>query len=245
MALIQVNKLYTSILSWVIPPTCPVCRVQMTQVDALCQVCWQGLVFVTAPHCQGCGWPLVYDDGVSLCLACMNQSRPFVTGRSAFCYEGIIRDLILRFKHNNAVYLVPFFVRWLLIAGSDLFNKVDYIVSVPLHRWRLWRRGYNQSTLLARSLARQAGLVCLTNVLIRKRRTESQSHKTKRQRQKNIQGAFAIKKEKQYLIKGKRVLLIDDVWTTGATLSESALALKRAGAKEISVLTLARVVKIK
>ncbi len=126
-------------------------------------------------------------------------------------------------------------------AGQELWSSADYIIPVPLHRWRLLKRQYNQATLLARSVSSLTNIPVLTNCLVRKKATESQGHKTLKERKQNVKQAFDVIDPDS--LKGKSIVLIDDVWTTGATLDACAKILKKAGAHRIFVLTLARVVK--
>ncbi len=126
-------------------------------------------------------------------------------------------------------------------AGQEFWPSADYIIPVPLHRWRLLKRQYNQATLLARSVSSLAQIPVLTNCLIRKKATESQGHKTPKERKQNVKHAFDIIDPDT--VQGKTIVLIDDVWTTGATLDACAKTLKKAGASQVFVLALARVVK--
>lgn len=148
---------------------------------------------------------------------------------------------MLRFKHSDATYLSRCLGPFLKSAGQEFFQSADYIIPVPLHRWRLFKRQYNQATLLARSVSSLVDRPVLTNCLVRKKATQSQGHKTIKERKKNVKHAFDVINSD--IIKGKTVVLIDDVWTTGATLEACTKALKKAGVYRVFALTLARVAK--
>ncbi len=175
------------------------------------------------------------------CVSCLTTPPPYDLGRSAFTYSGLGRDLVLRLKHSDATYLPRSLEPWLNKAGQEFWPHADYLIPVPLHRWRLLKRQYNQATLLANCVSKRLNIPTLTNCLIRSRPTQSQGHKTIKDRLKNVKGAFGVKNP--HLIKGKTVVLIDDVWTTGATLTACTDMLRTAGVARVYVLTLARVVK--
>lgn len=230
-------------LNLLLPARCLSCGDYASQTNQLCGECWKSLEFITTPFCQRCGHPFVVDQSHLICAECLHQPPSFVNGRAAFRYEGLIRDLILKLKHGDATYLAKPLGLWLARSGQELLAKSDIIIPVPLHRWRLFKRRYNQSTLLARELAYSSNRSLLTNVLIRTRNTASQHGKSRQLREKNVKSVFKVAPRHLTLIKGKTLLLVDDVWTTGATLNSCIKALKKAGAKDIYVLTLARVIK--
>ncbi len=161
-------------------------------------------------------------------------------GRSAVFYEQAARDLILKFKHGDRTDITPLFVNWLKISYDSFSYLPDYIVPVPLHTRRLIKRQYNQSQLLARELAKHIDVPCLA-VLKRHIATPPQQNLNKRQRQQNIADAFSVRPKQLPNVQGKHFMIIDDVWTTGATLIECGKTLLEAGAKDVSFLTVARV----
>lgn len=173
----------------------------------------------------------------------MHYPPAFTAGRAAFRYDSLIRELILKLKHGDATYLAKPLGMWLARSGKDLLRKSDVIIPVPLHRWRLFKRRYNQATLLGRSLSHHSGVPLLTNALLRCKNTESQHGKSRKAREKNVQSVFTVDSKKLDLIRRKSILLVDDVWTTGATLNACVRTLKKAGAKDVYILTLARVIK--
>jgi ComF family protein len=178
-----------------------------------------------------------------VCAACIARPPAFSRAQAVFRYD-TARDLVLRFKHADRTDYAPTFATWMRRAGADLIAATDVIVPVPLHRWRLLKRRYNQAAVLANALARQCDIETLPNLLTRTRATPSQGAMiSARARRRNVLGAFTVYPALKPRLKGKRVLLVDDVMTTGATLEACARALKRAGATEIFALTLARVVR--
>ena len=203
---------------------------------------WGDITFIADPVCDGCGAPQEYDLGEGVrCLACSGAKNAWNRARAACLYDEHSRELILRLKHGDQTDLSHLFARWLNRAGHDLIAQADVIVPVPLHRWRLLRRRYNQAAEIARPLARMAGLAHLPDTLVRKRPTASQGGRNAGGRRQNVAGAFAVPPGRARHVAGKAVLLIDDVLTTGATANACARALKAAGAKSVDVLVVAKV----
>jgi ComF family protein len=203
------------------------------------------MAFLDGPCCAVCGYPFDFDPGGdTLCGACLAQPPDFDSARAAMRYDDKSRDLILALKRADRLDLVPALVKWLASAGRNMLNQVDLVVPVPLHRRRLWTRRFNQSAVLAHAVARNAGLPVDPFVLRRLRATPSQGEMpSAKARRRNVLGAFRVEPARRAAIAGKTVLLIDDVFTTGATVEACARALKRARAKKVFVLTLARVVR--
>jgi ComF family protein len=225
------------LLDLLLPPRCLNCRTAVGEPGALCPACWSGIRFIAAPICQDCGWPKNHlgED----CPACTRRPLRLRRARSAVLYDEGSRGLILRFKHGGRFDGAPAYAGWMARAAADLLPEVDLIVPVPLHRWRLMRRGYNQAALLARHLGRLSSKPVGVDLLRRTRATPSLGGHTARQRHRLLKGVFSVRPGTE--IKGKRVLLVDDVLTSGATLEELARVLKRAGAGAVDAVTLARV----
>lgn len=205
---------------------------------------WMELAFVSAPACDCCGLPFSF--GVaegSLCAACIDTPPDFDRARAAVVYNDASRQLILDFKYGDKTHAVKSFLPWMLRAGATLLPETDIILPVPLHARRLWQRRFNQSALLAQALGRAAGVACLPDGMTRKRHTPPQKGLSRSERHSNVRGAFAVSPRHASAIKDKRVMMIDDVFTSGATLNECARVLKRAGAAQVFVLTLARVTR--
>lgn len=203
---------------------------------------WNRLVFLEAPVCDGCGAPYDYDPGPGVrCAACMARPLAFDRARAACLYDEHSRDLVLKLKHADRTDLAPILARWLLRSARDLLADADLIVPVPLHRWRLLSRRYNQAAEIARPLGVLSRVAVLPDALARVRRTESQGGKSAGGRRRNVAGAFAVPPGRRGRIQGRRVLLVDDVLTTGATAHACARALKAAGAAAVDLAVIAKV----
>lgn len=175
------------------------------------------------------------------CPACEAKPHKFDRARAACLYDEHSREPILQLKHADRTDLAPLFARWLSRAGAQLIAEADAVVPVPLHRWRLLSRRYNQAAEVARRLAADAGLPYLPDALIRPRPTATQGGRSASGRRRNVAGAFTVPPGRKRLIDGRRILLIDDVLTTGATADACARALKAAGAAEVNLAVIARV----
>jgi ComF family protein len=200
---------------------------------------WSKIHFLDAPVCDGCAQPFEFDPGPGVrCPACTARPRAFDAARAACVYDEVSRDPILKLKHADRTDLAPMFARWLSRAAAELLEEADAIAPVPLHRLRLLGRRYNQSAEVARPLARLSGVSYLADALVRRRATESQAGKSGAHRRRNLAAAFRADRRR---VEGRRILVIDDVMTTGATLEGCARALKAAGAARVDVAVIARV----
>lgn len=234
----------TQILDWVLPPTCAGCGEVLDQADTLCPDCWSTLSFIAGPCCDACGHPFAYEvPERTLCGACIQDRPPFSRARAALYYDAGSKGFILGLKHGDKTDVAHLMAKWLRHAGAVLLKDADVIVPIPLHWTRLFQRRYNQSALLARALGRAADKPVDVDVLVRHKKTASQGYLGVKARSRNVAGAFRVPLKRRARIRGKRVVLVDDVYTTGATLRASAKALLRAGAQRVDVVTLARVVK--
>lgn len=234
------HKLLDSIL----PRRCRKCGKILTTEGELCEKCLKELNFIYPPYCSKCGYPLNEEQIKSkmLCPSCLKKNRsPFRLSRSALHYDDGSKNLILAFKFMDKTENARLLAAMLKVAGEDIFAAgTDFIVPVPLHYTRLVKRRYNQSVLLSRELSRYTGLPVDCFSLVRHKATRPQVEFSGSERIKNVKDAFSVRHPEK--IKGKRIVLIDDVMTTGSTLRECALALKKAGAKSVDTLTVARVV---
>ena len=232
-----------SLLELLFPQVCANCREPVGGGGGFCAGCWSGLHFLDGPVCACCGTPFAVDPGMdSLCAACLARPPAFSKARAILSYDEESKSAILALKHADRLELVPGFARWLGRTGRPLLEGCDLIVPVPLHRSRLWRRRYNQSAELARRLGRDWDRAFDPLALVRSRRTASQGEMpSARARRRNVLSAFQVPDPAR--VRGRKVLLVDDVLTTGATAEACARALKRAGVGDIAVLTLARVVR--
>lgn len=234
-------------LDAVLPPQCLLCAAAVEATGSLCATCWGKIVWLGPPHCACCGLPFEFDAAPAgealLCGACLAAPPHYARARAVFSYDNTSRDLILAFKHADRLHGAPAFGRWLARAGAELLAEAHVIAPVPLHWTRLaWRR-YNQAALLAQAAAMAAGAVCVPDLLERIRRTPSQGDRGPAARRRNVRRAFRLDKRYAGRIHGQRVVLVDDVFTTGATVSECARVLTDEGAAAVDVLTLARVVR--
>lgn len=226
-----------------LPPLCLGCRTRVTEHGRLCGPCFAAIDFITPPMCDRLGIPLPYDTGDrQLSAAAMAHPPVYDRARAVAQYSGVMRDLIHDLKYGDRHEGLPLYGCWLAAAGSELIGECDLIVPVPLAHMRLWSRRYNQAALLAQAVAEASGKPTDLMTLTRTRATESQVGLSHDQRRRNVAGAFRVPPAAASHVRGNRILLIDDVVTTGATVEASARALRRAGAIRVDVLSLARVV---
>ena len=202
------------------------------------------LQFLDAPWCKRCGVPFDYPAYEDMeCPACIAKSPAYDQARSAFVYDETSRGLVLSLKHAGRTDGLDVYGRWLARVGGEFLGEADVLIPVPLHRSRLRRRRFNQSLLLARALSRHCGVKVDPHLLMRVRATQTQGGLSSKGRTRNVAGAFRLRRGTGARVEGRNLILIDDVHTTGATLSACARSLKRAGAANVNAITLARVVK--
>lgn len=217
---------------------------EATAAAGLTADAWSRVVFLEDPVCDGCGAGFEMDGGAfasDRCAACMAQPYAFARARAACVYDEASRGLILKFKHGDHQPFAPLFARWVSRSAAPLLAEADAIVPVPLHRFRLLSRRFNQAAEIARPLARDADLDYLPDALVRQTHTTSQGGKSARGRRLNVKKAFAVTEAGRRRIKGRRILLVDDVLTTGATAEACARALIEAGARAVDLAIVARV----
>ena len=240
-------KALNHLIDFVLPPRCIVTGEIVDEQGMLSPVSWGDLNFISDPQCERCGFPFDFDTGEAkegnICAACQKSPPLYNKARSALIYGEASRDIILAYKHADQTQSLPSFVPWLKRAGDTVLKDADYLVPVPLHRWRILRRRFNQSSLMVQYLSRETGIPYLLDVLKRTRATETQGHLQVNERQKNVRNAFSFNPKYLDVIRNKHIVLIDDVYTTGATITECTKVLLKAGAASVDILTLARVVK--
>jgi len=226
----------------IVPPCCLSCRARTVAHGSLCPSCWRDVQFIRPPLCDILGMPLPFEVGERTVSAAAIAGPPaYDRARAATHFSSEMRTLVHKFKYGDRQDLRGLFGRWLHDAGRDLLPGTDVIVPVPLSRWRLLWRRFNQAAVLARELSRQTGIAMDPMLLKRVRATRSQVGMTRDQRRRNVAGAFSVSRSQRHRLRGRAVLLLDDVITTGATVEACARVLKRAGAAQVNVLALAMV----
>jgi ComF family protein len=226
----------------VFPPRCPSCGEAIAAQDGLCVVCWSELAIPGEPACALCGRPFV--DGIvsegAVCAPCLADPPRHDGIAAATLYNEASRKLVLAFKHGRKIALAPMLAR-LIAARLPQTEGAWLVVPVPLHPFRLWRRGFNQSALLAREIARLRGATLLVDGLVRRKRTPVLGGLGKAARARALSGAIAVRPRCRAALKGAHVILVDDVMTSGATSDACVGALKRVGAEKVVVACFARV----
>lgn len=230
-------------LDFALPQLCPSCREPLGNGNGLCAHCWSRLSLIEPPYCARLGIPFAYDPGASLLSMEAIASPPaYDRARAAVRYDDISRALVHSFKYSDRLDLSPMMGQWMARAGRELLVEADALVPVPLHWRRLWARRFNQSAALAGVISVLTDVPVVHGGLRRVRATPQQVGKSKAERADNVQGAFRVAAEHGSDIAGRRLVLVDDVLTSGATADACARALLRAGAGHVDVLVFARVV---
>jgi ComF family protein len=236
-----------AMLDAVLPPLCLGCNEIVGMAGSLCPTCWQGFTFIAAPHCARCGYPFAEDLGPdALCGGCLAHPPRYHRARAALVYDTESRRLVLPFKHGDRTDIARACGGWMARAGAELLASADLVAPVPLHWRRLLTRRYNQANLLARVVVRAAGASAprlMPDLLRRRRWTGSQTGLRAKERRTNVRHAFDVHPKWREAAVGAKVVLVDDVLTTGATVEACARALERIGVRQVDVLTLARVVR--
>ncbi len=225
-----------------LPTLCVACR-EPVDGEGVCAQCWSKLSFIARPFCPKLGIPFVYDPGPELLsMEAIANPPAYARARAAVRYDDVAKTLVHALKYQDRTDLAPAMGRWMARAGQELLAEADWLIPVPLHWRRAWHRRYNQSGALARAIERQSGVKVRGELLGRVRATEQQVGLSRPQRASNVQGAFKVSADRQSEVQGRRVVVIDDVLTSGATVDACARALLRAKAAQVDVLVFARVV---
>jgi ComF family protein len=238
------SPLVSSLLDFIFPPLCHCCHTFIPDAGAIhiCAECRTGMAPVSSPLCLQCGIPFSGAGNDHRCGACLKNPPAFTSARAPFIYQGAIAEMLHRFKYTPKPHLRrPLaLLTTEALAGYLSDTKAEVVIPVPLHKKRLRQRGFNQAILLGELLAKQQQIPLERSVLQRIRWTEPQVNLSASERHSNVRGAFAVRESSR--LNGKRVLLADDVFTTGSTLNECAKTLVAAGAEAVHCITVARAV---
>ena len=238
-AALKLGKLATWILDFALPPRCAGCGTIVTDVHSFCPECWKRIEFLGSGGCVTCGMPLQGTDADN-CAICLARPPRIARPRAAVAYDEVSRGLALRLKYGRKIAIAKTMARYMApLIGAQPGGAL--LVPVPLHRSRLWQRGFNQSAIVARELSRQTGIDNNVVLLKRVKRTPSLKGLSLQQRRRVVAGAFKV--GDRAAIEGRTVVLVDDVLTTGSTANACARELRRAGAARVELISWARVVR--
>jgi ComF family protein len=233
---------FRPILDFALPPRCPGCGVVIDEPHLFCLDCWSALAFLGPPWCVRCALPFDYGSDAEVeCGHCLAEPPAFDRLRAAVAYGEISRKVALKLKYGGRPGVAETMARFM--ARHLEGQEGALLVPVPLHRWRIWRRGYNQSALIASALAARAGLETRLDLVERVKATPPLRGMGPRERAQEVRGAFRVNPRRKAELRGKAILLVDDVYTSGATANACARILKRAGAARVDMLCWARVVR--
>lgn len=231
-------------LDLILPPLCPITGERVAAPGLLSAKGWASLSFIDDPVCARCGAPFAHEEGVgAICAACAADPPAFDRARGAVLYDDASHKLVVAFKHSDRTELAPLLTGWLVRAGAPLLAADSCVVPCPLHPFRLMSRRYNQAAMLASGFAKATRMRFAPEALCRVKHTPPQKALSADARRRNVAGAFLVRDDKRAVIEGRPVILVDDVMTTGATLSACARALKKAGASRVVALVVARVLR--
>lgn len=226
------------ILNSLIPPRCIGCHQILHENQQICPECWRQVDFISEPYCQICHMPFAFESVLEqVCQYCADEPPPFVAATAAFVYGGLGAGLILRLKHTDHLHTAALLAQWMMSGNSEMLQRCDVLIPVPIHWTRLFSRRYNQAAVLSHAITKLCGVPTMTRVLKRIKNTPSQGQMNKLQRESNVKDVFKMTAN----LSGKSVLLIDDVFTTGATINECTKVLLASGVKEVLVMTAAKV----
>jgi ComF family protein len=240
----QARQGASGLVDLLLPPRCPGCGMVVGGQDRFCVDCWATLDFIVPPSCASCDLPLpVAIDPGALCGQCMAQPPPFARAWAPLAYGEKARALVMRLKYGRRIGAARLMADLMAtrLAGRDSTDDPPLLVPVPLHRWRIWSRGFNQSALIGRHLAERFAWTLDVDALVRVRRTDPLRGLGKKARAKEVRGAFRVPAAARDRIAGRTIMLVDDVFTSGATASACARALRHGGAARVEVVAFARV----
>ena len=238
-------KFPSTLFQFFLPPQCPCCEKFLEEgQQGFCSDCLSEIRWIEPPFCSICGIPFISKEVENHpCGACMTHRKYFTMARALGAYEGSLQEAIHRWKYEGKTYLTPFFAEWMEEGLNRHWgpHSLDLLIPAPLHPQRLRERGFNQALLLVKELSHRAGIPYRKTILQKKKPTIPQVNLSGTEREKGLRGAFQVIGKEELL--GKSVLLVDDVYTTGATVNECSKVLLRGGAERVNVLTLAHAVK--
>lgn len=221
-----------------VPPACALCHQPVTTHDSLCADCWIHADFIRAPLCDRLGIPLPFGlDDPMISARAAAEPPDFDRLRAVASHGGTMRELTHKLKYGDKQHLARMLSRFMASAGAPLLKDAELLIPIPLSRQRLWQRGFNQAAALASAISRRTGVPHDPMLLERRKDTQSQVGLTREQRADNLRGAFALAQGRADEVRGRNIVLVDDVVTTGATLNTAARVLRRAGARRIDALS--------
>jgi ComF family protein len=237
------RQISRAVIDGILPPRCLACGETVAEPDSLCGRCWSSITFFAPPYCSICGLPFSHPMGEgAVCASCARERASWQRARAVLRYDKHSRRLVLSLKHGDRTHLAKALGSWMRRGGGEVLDGADLLVPVPLHWTRLFARRYNQAAILAHAIHAAGGPPVAPDWLVRRRRTPSQGRLGPLARARNVRGAFLLRRGRT--VRGKRLVLVDDVLTTGATVEECARVLRREGAAFVGVLTLARAVRV-
>lgn len=233
-----------ALIDVLLPRQCVRCGIVIQAGGCLCAGCWAAIRFLDRPFCARCGFPFAHGiEGAATCGACLASPPLFRRARAAMAYDDASKPLILAFKHGDRGDIARDLAAWMRRAAADILPEAELLVPVPLHWTRLFMRQYNQAALLARELSQWTGVPVAVDALHRRKRTQAMRRMGRASRAATVKGAIAVNPRRAERLRGRAVLLVDDVFTTGSTIEACAKAILGAGAGAVDVVTLARVIR--
>lgn len=243
--MVILKHIWDSVINFIFPQQCCICKNFLGESGYLCISCASKFDVISEPKCACCGYPFEFKlkskNKKLLCPNCIKKPYKFDGAISAVRYDDFAKKIILPFKHADKTQYAKPISTIMIMAGRKFKDEIDVIIPVPIHLTRMLKRKYNQASLLSTYISKAYQKPVLYSTLLRSKSTPSQGHMSEKERKQNVSGVFVVKKNQR--IKGKNILLIDDVFTTGATVNECTKILKKSGANKVFVLTFARVIK--
>lgn len=235
----QITKLLNFILDIIFPQKCYLCE-EISETKGICHACWKKINWISEPKCKICGYPFILEID-NVCGKCLQEKPYFDKAISVFEYNDFSKKLIVMFKHYDLTNLMEQIANMMYGVSEQEIKNSHAIIPVPISFYKRIRRKYNQSELIAQKISQLSGIKYEPRILIKQKNTQDQEELSAQKRKRNLIGAFSLNKHAFDKINGKKVVLVDDVFTTGATANECSKILKKNGAVSITLITLARV----